>query len=302
MACNHPIPGYRDHQGAVAFGHSNRAPEKLRIPCNDCIACHQTRAIQWALRCEHETSQSNYNIFLNLTYDNEKIPRDNNLTPWHLTQFIKTLRQHLSRHPDDNRAKTNKIRYFACGEYGGQTGRPHYHIIIFNYRPAEEISVGKSKSGNALYQSALIGRIWNHGLHKYGVATGAAAAYIAKYSLKDTHYKTWNNIPGWLRDLIDTRHQKPFMRCSLKPGIGAEWLNKYQTDLKHGYLVQKTFKKQIPRYYKKLLEQNNNQLYEKVQQKLQYYATLETDKNNRDRQLANDRIMMQKKLLTKRGL
>ena len=27
---------------------------------------------------------------------------------------------------------TTPLKYYAVGEYGGQTKRPHYHIVIFN--------------------------------------------------------------------------------------------------------------------------------------------------------------------------
>jgi len=42
-----------------------------------------------------------------------------------IQKFFKRLRKcHGKKH--------KSIKYYAVGEYGGQTLRPHYHIVIFN--------------------------------------------------------------------------------------------------------------------------------------------------------------------------
>ena len=61
-------------------------------------------------------------MFLTLTYNDDNLPSDVGLHKDDLQRFFKRLRKALD---------TKKIRYFACGEYGDTTSRPHYHAIVF---------------------------------------------------------------------------------------------------------------------------------------------------------------------------
>ena len=60
-------------------------------------------------------------LFVTLTYDDEHLPAGSTLVKSDLQKFIKRLRRDV---------EPRKIKYFACGEYGTQTQRPHYHLII----------------------------------------------------------------------------------------------------------------------------------------------------------------------------
>lgn len=54
------------------------------------------------------------------------------LIPQHLSDFLGFLRDMLRVHYND---KSLRLRYIANGEYGQNTHRPHYHIVIFNHYP-----------------------------------------------------------------------------------------------------------------------------------------------------------------------
>ena len=56
-------------------------------------------------------------------------------------KFMKRLRKH---------AKSTKIKYYACGEYGtNYTERPHYHAIVFNLpRPFDKYITKAWKYGH----------------------------------------------------------------------------------------------------------------------------------------------------------
>ena len=62
-----------------------------------------------------------HNAYITLTYNDDHLPANGSLQPRDLQLFWKRLRK----------ARTPGIRYYACGEYGDQTARPHYHAIIF---------------------------------------------------------------------------------------------------------------------------------------------------------------------------
>ena len=92
------------------------------VPCGQCIACRINHAKEWATRIYGESRMHDENIFLTLTYDDEHLPKDNSVHKDEVQRFMKRLRKAV--YPD-------KVRYFLCGEYGGQFGRPHYHVILF---------------------------------------------------------------------------------------------------------------------------------------------------------------------------
>ena len=96
------------------------------VPCGKCRPCKIAKASEWAARMIHEGDYHKSNVFSTLTYSDDNLPKNLELSERHLTLFFKSLRKHLN-----NRL----IKYFACGEYGETTSRPHYHAILFNIEP-----------------------------------------------------------------------------------------------------------------------------------------------------------------------
>lgn len=92
------------------------------VPCGQCIACRLNKVRDWTLRIMHEAKFYKDNVFLTITYSPENLPADGSIHKEDLQLFLKRLRKALGE---------EKIRYFACGEYGEKYSRPHYHLIIF---------------------------------------------------------------------------------------------------------------------------------------------------------------------------
>lgn len=65
-------------------------------------------------------SQHSQNTFLTLTYNDDHIPVNFSLRSRDLQLCFKRVRK-----------SGLKFRYFACGEYGSKSFRPHYHAILF---------------------------------------------------------------------------------------------------------------------------------------------------------------------------
>lgn len=225
----------------------------------------------WAHRCSHEASQWEHNTFVTLTFDDEHVPQDGALNTRELQLFVKRVRKHArSRTNNLDCDASRRVRLFGCGEYGTQGGRPHYHAILFNcgFR-RDRTRVGTDKNGQPLYTSETLARLWNHqGYVTLGDATPASANYIAQYTLKKQgRYLPWNPETGqagrWLER--DGRYlPAPFLRMSLRPAIGATWLDRYKKDLTHGYLVQDGRQVPIPRYYKKRLKELYPELHDEI--------------------------------------
>lgn len=97
----------------------------------------------------------------------------------HLRAFWKALRKKNSK----------KLKYYAVGEYGSQTHRPHYHAILFN---ADLETVVGPAASHALKTglipmdgtTELDSQIWKYGYVTVGRVTEASVGYALKYMLK----------------------------------------------------------------------------------------------------------------------
>jgi len=133
----------------------------MEVPCGKCIGRLLDRAKDWAVRCMHEASSSVDNCFVTLTYGDLAFRRTPlgfpTLYPRDFVLFFKRLHKFLS---------PLTIRFFQCGEYGEASGkalgRPHYHCIIFGFRPVNLV-IWSEKGGVKLYRSAFLERLWPHG-------------------------------------------------------------------------------------------------------------------------------------------
>lgn len=142
------------------------------------------------------------------------------------------------------------IYVFACGEYGSKYGRPHFHIILFNFN-IRDLKYLKSKNGVQYFISDEISSIWKKGLICVGEVTFDSCAYVARYCMK--------KVDGELSKTYDEYGiEQPFTRMSRRPGIARQYFddNKehiYQYDklvLPGGY--GKVIEIKPPRYYDNL--------------------------------------------------
>lgn len=266
MPCYHPIPASHDPALVGVRLHPPIAETNLQLGCGTCLGCRTSHALAWAKRAEHEAKMWEHNCFITLTYDPEHLPDDGRLVPEHLQGFIKRLRAHHSRVYSTSKRRRKKyrasagvilrspragLRYLGSGEYGETYGRPHYHVLFFNLGFTDLYEVGKD-----LYQSKWLESIWTFGSHKIGSVTGASANYVAQYTLK--------NVGKVLHTPDGEILQGPFFRMSTKPALGTYFIQKYKTDLQHGYLVADKKKGPIPRAYMKILHRLDPHYAEEV--------------------------------------
>ena len=100
-------------------------PETITVGCGKCLSCRIAKRKEWSTRLWHELAYHNKSVFLTLTYDDYNVPDNESLRLKDLQLFFKRLRKSLYK------ADFPRIKYFACGEYGNMTARPHYHSIIY---------------------------------------------------------------------------------------------------------------------------------------------------------------------------
>lgn len=250
MACFHPLRAYQSADGSVFFSElaRNDSYKTLQLPCGQCWGCRLERSYAWAIRCVHESKMWDVNCSVTLTYSNEFLPADGGLDYSHFQGFMKRVR---------DRFRDRRIRFYMCGEYGDCFGRPHYHAILFNHDFSDKRYFKMSKDGkHRLYTSALLDEVWGFGHCLIGDCSIQSAGYVARYCMKkltvpdenpNERYMFFNVVTGEV-----FMRAKEFSHMSLKPGIGAEWLQKFWRDVyPHGKVVVGGMEVKPPKFYDK---------------------------------------------------
>ena len=172
----------------------------IYVPCGKCYACQCQSRAEWALRCSYELQETHKKkgglIFVTLTYDNRYLPHTCNentfkhlvnvemlkresgrrwnfarLDPSHASQIMAAAQKFLKQRTD----KQKLFRFFLSAEYGDETNRPHYHILIFS--PVD----WRVSDYNLMFKS-----IWKYGNVDIEVPDSDAAVinYLAKHQVK----------------------------------------------------------------------------------------------------------------------
>lgn len=258
VPCFHPLKALRSSSGVKVLPGTAQI-YNLTLPCGRCIGCRLERSRQWALRCIHEASLHEHNCFVTLTYSDENQPDDEGLHFRDVQLFLKRLRK---RFPG--------VRYYGCGEYGGQFGRPHWHIILFNLTFNDLTLWKRSNADHSLYRSATLEALWPYGYSSIGRVTFESAAYVARYIMKkvtgDPANRAYQVVSIVTGEVINRRPEFNFM--SLKPGIAAKWWAKYHNDVtSRDSVIHDGTPSKPPRYYDKLLKAADPELFANIHSK-----------------------------------
>lgn len=206
-----------------------KTKEGVVVPCGVCMACRITRTEHWALRIEHEI-HGKTGCFLTLTYAEDPIT----LSKEELQKFFKRLRRRLDV----------PIKYYACGEYGDRTDRPHYHAIIIGWSPLD-IEGDIKAHGNHTQSSTLVESLWKFGNNTVGSVTPESIRYVTGYIRKKLYGDKAKEEYG---DRLP-----PFALMSL--GIGKNFLLENAERLNEKLMMTRNGKKiSLPRYYKDQLD------------------------------------------------
>lgn len=248
MPCYHPFAGFPDYssgltdRGKRKYKISGRwmpdskivDPNVVKIPCGKCIGCRLDYSRSWADRMMLELDHTKKGLFVTLTYNNDYVPFTENedtgdfgyftLDKRDLQLFFKRLRKKFPG---------KKIRFYAAGEYGTTTYRPHYHAIIFglgleDFAKKDIVFLKKNQLGNPIYTVRQIAEAWSEYDKKtdtytpFGFVTVAdvswkTCAYVSRYVQKKIMHE-WN----CLTEIYGV--QPEFSSMSRRPGIGAYYL------------------------------------------------------------------------------
>lgn len=193
------------------------------VPCGKCNYCLQVKRGDWSFRLLQELKVATSARFLTMTYTDDRLPRNHDtglpeLCKRDVQLFFKRVRK-------DNAVLTDqRVRYYAVGEYGTKTARPHYHAIVFNLHDKV---------------IANLMAIWTHGHVHAGTVSAASIHYVTKYVIN--------------RETPVGGREPPFALMSRRPGIGANYLGTHtlwHRAASRNFTQVNGMIARLPRYYK----------------------------------------------------
>lgn len=203
---------------------------RITVPCGKCGSCMHNRRTEWSFRLREELITAYSAVFLTLTYSDQNLPwgdGEPSLSKRDVQLFMKRLRK------ENEKVWAHQIRYYAVGEYGTHTHRPHYHILLFNCE-------------HSIYPK--IEGIWGLGRVDQGNVEDASIHYVTKYHV---NYDKQQDSSLGKKELTK---QPEFALMSRRPGIGSGYVERAgQWNYDNGvlYVIKDGFKQAMPRYYRK---------------------------------------------------
>lgn len=304
------------------------------LPCGKCTGCRLERSRQTAVRLVHEAQLHELTSFVTLTYRDDQLPcgpaqmrglfapdaaqvtdepqynrytrtRAAHAHENHASLLKSDLRGFTLRLYSDVRRRSGKgVRYYACGEYGDLTHRPHYHIAIFGEDFSDDRVKWKHSNGNQLWRSSRLARLWPHGDADIGALTFESAAYIARYIMKkvngtkaEDHYRRIDREgnPYWLTP--------EFNVMSRRPGIAKAWFDEFHTDVyPSDQVISRGHPAKPPRYYDILLDRINPYLLAGLKEHREQGAALHAADQTPARLEARETVALAKLAQNKRSL
>lgn len=267
-------------------------PDVIEVPCGRCQGCRLDRSRKWADRCLLELQYHESAVFVTLTYNDIYVPKSTyygsddeslhmsySLRKRDFQLFMKRLRKAF---PDQ------KIRFFAAGEYGESTARPHYHAILFGLKLDDMVPFQKTDQGFWYYHSGSLQRVWSKRLvdNLQGSVTPLAVyqplgdvivadvswntcAYTARYCLKKLNGQ---DAEAYRRFGVEP----PFNLMSRSPGIGGKYFEEHPDCVDFQYINVRTEdggrKVVVPDYFLRLLEKEDPEKVSGIKESRMQYA------------------------------
>lgn len=260
------------------------------------MSCRLGKMRDWAVRAVHEAQMHERSCFITLTYDEEHLPEDRSVSVRHWQLFAKRLRRRLGA-----------FRFLACGEYGEEKFRPHYHAILFGIDFAEDRVLLSQEEDHVLWTSPTMTEIWGKGQQEQcpiGPVTFDTAAYCARYVLskvggkkkEEGHYERVMEDTGEVIEVLPE-----FATMSRNKGLGTSWFTKYHDDVyPDDFVVMKGLKFRPPKFYDKLMEERDPKMMEEVKRRRRDVA--EQGDNSFEKMLVKDTIVKARVNLKRRRL
>lgn len=215
----------------------------IEVECGKCLNCLENKKKEKALRLVHEMNNYQYKTFITLTMDEIRATRcktgETEVRKQELKNYIKRLKYYDDREIKYIRdpKKRIKMKYIACGEYGTQTQRAHYHIVLLHNT----------------YLHFEIKNQWKKGHVQMEMVKDVRALYYTAGYVDKKQEKYFQN------EYIAKKEEKEPQFLIASRGNGLEWIKEAITTKKidkHNYFVRGVNgKNKLPTYYKGKLKE-----------------------------------------------
>lgn len=281
MSCYHPLSGWPVESSGKLQYHplGSYSPDLKRvdpriipIPCGRCVGCRLDYSRAWADRMMLELETAGCAVFITFTYDNDHVSYccwDDtgelagltlNKRDWQL--FMKRLRKAF---PD------RQLTFYASGEYGEHTHRPHMHAIVFGLSLddfSDRKIKGKNELGQIYYISDRLTKIWQNGFTMLCDVSWKTCAYVSRYVMKkiveDAEY------------LVECTDLVPeFALMSRRPAIGRRYLDAHPDCLDFSAISVRGKEEPIrlPKYYLDRLSLTDPEKFAKIKEERKHFVS-----------------------------
>lgn len=173
-----------------------KAVVKKYVPCGKCYHCRITKVNEWVTRMSLQSMKSKYSYYVTLSYDSaaygapmfwDTYPCKHNISKTGKMQYqpLTLCKKHLQDFFKRLRKNTGvKFQYYACGEYGGTYGRPHYHFLLWSDSVVTKKDIEYSWSTTKNDKRILIGNIDYCDMNVEAINPQHPMKYVCKYVQK----------------------------------------------------------------------------------------------------------------------
>lgn len=234
----------------------------VMCPCGVCLSCKIRKMQEWKLRMMMEKQYYDDSAFITLTYNDEHLGHlpDSKVDILYSDGVFRPRKSLLYKDLSDFNKRFRKnfppssLKFYACGEYGDNKLRPHFHSIIFG-------------AGVNSYVRDCLKNDWGMSDPDRFEGVQAGLAYAEADSMLYVTSYTRKKLVGKLlqSEYLDKELAPPDSRCS--QGIGYRYyLDNRDRILRDLFIKFEGKKYPIPRYFVKkdeeLAEKINKKVYE----------------------------------------
>lgn len=201
------------------------------VKCGRCLLCQSSKLSSFSHRCVLESQMYSCDpIHITLTYDDNHLPENGNVSYSDIKNFKKRFSINLKRH-----GLADYIRVVDASEYGEKSGRPHYHLIVWNldcndmnrflrvrslcYLSWRRCSSFVLRKGFRLINDQYIPKGQTKSLRELGVSPEKVFEYVAAYIGKP------NSLEGKAHTWVHTPRGK-------RGGLGAPFLDAHMRQIR----------------------------------------------------------------------